>query len=91
MPVTRNPEEAGPGGSVSLTVNFSESEVKILLESLIARERQMAETCATSDDPDVVAETGNDLIELRLLLKSVRDQAVRQFGERVLNFSREPL
>jgi hypothetical protein len=76
---------------VSLAVNLSESEVKILLESLVARERQMAEICATSDDADVVAETGNDLIELRLLLKSVRDQAVRQFGERVLNFSREPL
>jgi hypothetical protein len=76
---------------VSLTVNLSESEAKILLESLVARERQMAEICATSDDADLVAETGNDLIELRLFLRSVRDQAVRQFGEQVLNFSREPL
>jgi len=74
-----------------LVVNLSESEARILLESLIARERQMAEVCATSDDEDRVAETGNDLIELRLLLRSVRDQAIRQFGERILNFSREPL
>jgi hypothetical protein len=76
---------------VRLPVNLSDSEAKILLESLVARERQMAEICATSDDADVVAETGNDLIELRLFLRSVRDEAVRQFGERVLNFSREPL
>jgi hypothetical protein len=76
---------------MSLVVSLSESEVKILLESLVARERHMAALCATSDDADVVAETGNDLIELRLFLRSVRDQAVRQFGERVLNFNREPL
>jgi len=76
---------------MSLVLRLSESEAKILLESLITRERQMAEVCETSDDEDLVAETGNDLIELRLFLNSVRDQAVRQFGERVLNFSREPL
>ena len=76
---------------MSLVVNLSESEAKILLESLVAREQQMAEVCKTSDDPDLVAETGNDLIELRLLLRSIRDQAVRQFGERVLHFSREAL
>jgi hypothetical protein len=74
-----------------LVVNLSESEARIVLESLAAREREMAEVCARSDDEDLIAETGNDLIELRLLLKSVRDQAVQQFGERVLNFSREPL
>jgi hypothetical protein len=59
---------------VSLVVNLSESEARIVLESLVAREREMAGICATSDDEDLVAETGNDLIELRLLLKSVRDQ-----------------
>lgn len=76
---------------MSLVVNLSESEAKILLESLVAREQEMANICETSDDPDVVADTGNDLIELRLLLKSIRDRAVREFGERVLNFRREPL
>lgn len=76
---------------MSLVVNLSESEARIVLESLVAREQEMAEVCATSEDEDLVAETGNDLIELRLLLKSVRDQAVQRFGERVLNFSREPL
>lgn len=76
---------------MSLVVNLSESEARIVLESLVAREHEMAEVCATSEDEDLVAETGNDLIELRLLLKSVRDQAVQRFGERVLNFSREPL
>lgn len=76
---------------MSLVLSLSESETRILLESLAIRERQMAEVCATSDDEDLVAETGNDLIELRLLVKSLREQAVRQFGKSVLNFSREPL
>jgi hypothetical protein len=71
-------------------LTLSESEAKILLESLSLRERQMAEICATSEDEDHVAEVGNDLIELRMLLSSLREKAVGQFGERVLNFSTAP-
>jgi hypothetical protein len=41
--------------AVSLVVNLSESEARIVLESLIAREREMAEVCATSEDEDLVA------------------------------------
>lgn len=40
---------------MSLVVNLSESEARILLESLIARERQVIEVCETSDDEDLVA------------------------------------
>jgi hypothetical protein len=76
---------------MSLAVSLSESDAKIILEALTSREREMTEICAMSDDEDLVAETGNDLIELRLLLKTLRTQAVRAFGEGVLNFSREPL
>lgn len=76
---------------MSLTVELSASEAKILLEALEARDRQMAETCASSDDEDLVADLGNDLIELRLLSKRLRTQAVSELGEGVLNFSREPL
>jgi len=74
-----------------IAFQFTESENKILLESLTARERQLLEVCETSEDEDVVADAGNDLVELRLLLNRVRDVAVGEFGKRVLNFSREPL
>jgi hypothetical protein len=75
----------------ALDVSLRESEAKILLEALIAREQALLTICHTSSDQDIVADAGNDLIELRLLLNSVREQAVKTFGSGVLNFSREPL
>jgi hypothetical protein len=75
----------------TLSVLLRESEAKILLEALTDREQELLGICESSDDQDVVADTGNDLIELRLLLNSLREQAVKTFGSGVLNFSREPL
>ncbi len=74
-----------------LDLSFTESEVKILLESLIEKEARMAEICQTSDDEDEIADTGNDLIELRLLLNEIREKAVSLFGSSVLNFDRREL
>jgi hypothetical protein len=76
---------------MSLALQFAESEAKILLESLMDQERQLLHVCATSDDEDAVADAGNDLVELRLLLNRVRDAAVAQFGKRVLEFNRAAL
>ena len=68
-----------------------ESEAKIILESLIEQEARMAEICNTSDDEDLIADIGNDLIELRLLLNRLKEEAISNFGPSVLEFSREPL
>jgi len=76
---------------MNLALQFAESEAKILLESLMVQERQLLQVCETSDDEDAVADAGNDLVELRLLLNRVRDAAVTQFGNRVLEFGREAL
>ena len=67
------------------------SELKIVLESLTEMENRMATICATSDDEDEIADTGNDLIELRLLLKSLKEKAIKQYGKNIINFSREAL
>jgi hypothetical protein len=75
----------------TLEIPLRESEAKILLEALIAREQVLLSICENSADQDIVADAGNDLIELRLFLNAVREQAVRMFGSGVLNFSREPL
>jgi len=75
----------------TLTLNLVESETKIILESLIEKEQAMTEICNTSSDEDLIAETGNDLIELRLLLKSLKEKATTEFGESVLEFSSELL
>lgn len=68
-----------------------ESELKIVLEALLEMEKKMADICNTSDDDDEVADIGNDLIEVRLLLNPLKEQAVKEYGESILNFSRELL
>tara|TARA_B110000211_G_C13839814_1_gene447373 strand:- start:44 stop:277 length:234 start_codon:yes stop_codon:yes gene_type:complete len=70
-------------------MNLVESELKIILESLIEMESKMSNICETSDDEDEIADIGNDLIEVRLLLKPLKEKAVAQFSENILNFSRD--
>ena len=74
-----------------LEITLSESETKIVLEALLRREGEMVEFCRSSDDEDLVADTGNELIELRLLLKPLRERALETIGTTVTNFSREEL
>lgn len=74
-----------------IKLDFVESELKIILEALIEKENRMSEICTNSDDEDEVADIGNDLIELRLLLNTLRAQAIKQFGENILNFSKDLL
>ncbi|NMH63949.1 hypothetical protein [Shewanella salipaludis] len=72
-------------------LELAESELKYVLEGLMALELQMAETCETSDDPDEIADVGNDLIELRLLLTPLKEKAISQFGAGITDFSRDEL
>jgi hypothetical protein len=74
-----------------LEMNLSESETKIVLEALSKRAAEMAEICRLSKDEDIVADTGNELIELRLLLMSLSARAVAMFGDSVTNCSRDEL
>ena len=57
----------------------------------MAQERQLLHTCETSEDEDAVADAGNDLVELRLLLNRLREAAVAQFGQRVLELQSSAL
>lgn len=72
-------------------ITLAESEVKIVLEALMEMESRMAKICETSNDEDEIADVGNDLIEVRLLLNPLKEKAVAQYGEHILNFSREAL
>ena len=67
------------------------SELKIILEALTEMENRMSNLCENSSDEDEVAEVGNELIELRLLLKPLKEKAITQFGSSIVNFSRELL
>jgi hypothetical protein len=72
-------------------LNLVQSELKIILEALIEKESLMADICETSDDADEIADIGNDLIDLRLLLKPLKERALAAFGSGILNFGRDPL
>ncbi|KDC53181.1 hypothetical protein [Pseudoalteromonas fuliginea] len=67
------------------------SELKYVLEGLIALEQEMAKICEMSDDSDEIADVGNDLIELRLLLNPLKERAISQFGDSITDFSRDEL
>ncbi|MGI9283649.1 MAG: hypothetical protein ACR2PX_29085 [Endozoicomonas sp.] len=73
------------------SLDLNESELKIIIEALSEKERDLAELCSHDLDEDAVAEAGNDLIELRLLLGFLKDNAVEVYGQNILNFSRSTL
>lgn len=75
----------------SIQLEFVESELKIVLEALSELEAKMASICENSEDEDEIADIGNDLIEVRLLLKPLKEKAMAKYGAGILNFSREAL
>jgi capsular polysaccharide biosynthesis protein len=72
-------------------LEVAESELKIILEALTEMDVRMENICVSSKDEDEVADIGNDLIELRLLLNRLQENAINKFGKNIINFSRESL
>jgi hypothetical protein len=73
----------------SFELNLVESELKIILEALTELETKMSTICDTSEDE--IADVVNDLIEVRLLLKPLKEKAIARYGENIINFSRDLL
>ena len=73
------------------TLELVESELKIVLEALTEMESRFTKICDTSKDEDEIADIGNDLIELRLLLKPLKEKAIANYGKNIVNFSRDVL
>lgn len=74
-----------------LELSLVESEAKIVLEALIDKETTMARICESFNNENEIADTGNDLIALRILLKSIKERAISLFGQSVLEFGRAPI
>ena len=75
----------------SFELSLVESELKIVLETLTELEARMDIVCDTSRDEDEIVDIGNDLVEVGLLLKPLKEKAISQYGENIVNFSRELL
>lgn len=73
----------------TFSLQLVESELKFILEALVEMESVMTKKCESSDDEDEIADIGNDLIEARLLLTKLREKAISEYGENIMNFSRE--
>jgi hypothetical protein len=52
-------------------------------------ESKISLICQTSKDEDEISDIDNDLIEVRLLLKSLKSKAISQYSANIMNFSRE--
>lgn len=66
-------------------------EAQLILEALAELDAKWANICDTSQDDDEIADYGNDLIALRLLIDKVKEAATPVFGIGITNFSRTPL
>ncbi|WP_431256835.1 hypothetical protein ACQ86G_19305 [Roseateles chitinivorans] len=75
----------------SLTLDLTRWQAQRILEALTELDARWVDICQTSTDEDEVADYGNDLIELRMTLESVKEQAIAAFGPGVANFDRTPL
>ncbi|MGH8621498.1 MAG: hypothetical protein ACRET3_05100 [Burkholderiales bacterium] len=71
--------------------DLTESQVKVVLKSLNDRDERLNDICNISNDEDEIAMAGNDLVELRLVKKTIERIAVAAFGDGVLNLSDELL
>lgn len=74
-----------------MKLDLIESEAKIILEAMTELENKYNNICSISDDEDEIAQYGNDLIELRLLLNVIKEKATEAYGPSILNFSRDLL
>lgn len=71
--------------------DLTESQVKVILKSLNDRDERLNDICNISNDEDEIAMAGNDLVELRLVKKTIERTAVAALGDSVLNLSDELL
>ncbi|PKF81613.1 hypothetical protein CW749_02970 [Vibrio sp. vnigr-6D03] len=75
----------------NLKLELDNADTRFVLEALLELENKWAKMCNTSENDDEIADYGNDLVELRLLMKPLVTQAVEIFGDSVVDFSRETL
>jgi len=74
-----------------LQVKINDWETRYVLESLSREMDRLKTINSSSDDEDEAADAGNDFMEISSLFESLSKDAVKVFGEHILDFSREQL
>jgi hypothetical protein len=74
-----------------LNVNINDWETRYILESLATEMKRLKTINATSEDEDEAADAGNDFMEISGLFERISGNAVKKFGDQILDFSSEAL
>lgn len=74
-----------------MTITLVPWEAKLLLESIAELEAKWTHINATSQNEDEVADVANDLLQLNIAKRHLTEEAVKAFGDWVLNFDRTPI
>lgn len=74
-----------------LEVKLNDWEARYVLEALSREMERLKAINYESEDEDEAADAGNDFMEISSLYENVSKNAVKVFGEQILNFSREQL
>jgi hypothetical protein len=75
----------------NMTITLLPWEAKLLLESIAELEAKWTHINATSQDENEVADIANDLLQLNIAKRHLTEEAVKAFGDWVLNFDRTPI
>ena len=75
----------------TLSTELLEWEARIVLEALTREDERLQSEIAISSDENAMADMDNDLIQLRMVLKRLKKEAVDKFGKDVLNFNKDAL
>ena len=74
-----------------MTITLSEADARFMLEALQTMRDRWMEINRTSIDEDEQAEYGMDAAVLEMTREKLEEAALRTFGPRVKEFSREPI
>ena len=71
-----------------MTFELDQWRARYLLEALRVCEAQWSSVAKASDDEDVQADYGNDLLKLGVLYDGLEQEAVKAYGAGIREFSR---
>ena len=74
-----------------MTITLDEWRARYILEALRVCQAQWSATAKASNDEDLQADYGNDIVRLSIVYDGLERTAVESFGPEVKEFSREPI
>lgn len=68
-------------GNTAMTLTLSKDEFIALYKACEDRQQKLDHTQRTSDDEDAIADAGNDLVEIGMTLRRLKEMADDAWGE----------